>query len=42
MTEAELRADFPGAHVWRERLFGLTKSFVVYGGWDADPVRIGG
>jgi len=34
LTERELRELFPGSSLWRERLVGLTKSFIVYGGWD--------
>jgi Methyltransferase domain len=34
MTEPELRALFPGARIHEEKVFGLTKSFVVYSGWD--------
>ncbi len=30
MTEAEMRALFPDAAIWRERAFGLTKSVVAY------------
>ena len=30
----ELRALFPRARLWRERFFGLTKSLVVFGGWN--------
>ena len=32
-TEAELRALFPGASIYRERLLGLTKAFVAYHGF---------
>jgi hypothetical protein len=34
LTARELRAMFPGAAIHRERLLGLTKSFMVYDGWD--------
>lgn len=34
LTEKELRTLFPGATICKERLFGLTKSFVVYKGWE--------
>jgi 2-polyprenyl-3-methyl-5-hydroxy-6-metoxy-1,4-benzoquinol methylase len=34
MSGAELRRLFPGATMYRERFLGVTKSFVVYGGWD--------
>lgn len=33
LTERELRELFPGARVYKEKLFGLTKSFIVYDGW---------
>lgn len=36
LSAAELRRLFPGATtLYRERVLGLTKSFVAYGGWDA-------
>jgi hypothetical protein len=34
MTMRELRILFPKATIERERFFGLTKSFLVYQGWD--------
>lgn len=34
MTASELRALFPGARIHGEKVCGLTKSFVVYRGWD--------
>jgi hypothetical protein len=33
MTEREFRDVFPGATIHREKVFGLTKSFIAYGGW---------
>ncbi len=33
LTEHELRLLFPGAHIYKERFCGLTKSFTVYHGW---------
>jgi hypothetical protein len=39
MTGSELRKAFPGGTLWRERILLLTKSFVVYGGWDAGSPR---
>ena len=33
MTEREVRSMFPGARIYRERMFGLTKSVVALGGW---------
>jgi hypothetical protein len=33
MTERELRSAFPGGRVYRERIVGLTKSIIAYGGW---------
>jgi len=34
LTATELRVMFPGATIYREKLLGLTKSFVVYDGWE--------
>ena len=34
MTGRELRRAFPGARIERERILGLTKSFIVLDGWD--------
>ncbi len=34
LRESELRALFPGCKIERERILGLTKSLVAYGGWD--------
>ncbi len=34
LDRKELRELFPGAHFYEEKFFGLTKSFVVYDGWD--------
>jgi len=33
LKRAELLALFPGASIYKERIFGLVKSFVVYKGW---------
>lgn len=33
LTEAELRQLFPDAKIYKEKFLGLTKSFVVCGGW---------
>ena len=33
LSERELRGLFPGAGIYKERLFGLTKSLTAYGGW---------
>lgn len=33
MTEREFRSVFPGATIYREKVFGITKSFVAYDGW---------
>ena len=35
LTEPEVRALFPGARIYKEKVCGLTKSFVVYRGWDS-------
>ena len=34
LSARELRRLFPGGHIWRERVAGLTKSLVVYGDWE--------
>jgi hypothetical protein len=34
----ELRTLFPNAEIYRERFCGLTKSFMVLGGWQARAV----
>ncbi len=34
LTASELRTLFPGARIHEEKVCGLTKSFVVYHGWD--------
>jgi hypothetical protein len=36
MTEREFRDVFPAATIHREKVFGLTKSFIACGGWDAE------
>ena len=33
LTVSELQALFPKARIWHERIFGLSKSLVAYGGW---------
>lgn len=35
LTESELKYLFPGANIYKEKFFGLTKSFIVYKGWEA-------
>lgn len=35
LTGRELAALFPGAMLWKEKFLGLTKSFVVYKGWES-------
>jgi hypothetical protein len=40
LSRRELRDLFPGATIERERVAGITKSWVVLGGWDA-PVQSG-
>jgi ubiquinone/menaquinone biosynthesis C-methylase UbiE len=37
LTERELRELFPGAMIYREKFFGMTKSFIVYDGWGNIP-----
>lgn len=36
LTERRFRYLFPGSHLFRERFLGITKSFVVYGGWNIE------
>ena len=33
MTESELKDLFPGAKIYKEKVLGITKSFIVYKGW---------
>ena len=40
LTEKELKKLFPGANIYKEKLFGLTKSLIVYEGWDGDTLSI--
>jgi hypothetical protein len=35
LTHRDLRRLFPEARIYRERLMGLTKSFVAYYGWNS-------
>ncbi len=39
MTERELRSVFPRGRIWREKVAWMTKSLVVYGGWESDSLR---
>src|SRR5579863_2121255 len=34
LTEKELKNLFPGAKIYKEKLLGMTKSFIVYKGWE--------
>lgn len=34
LTERELKELFPEATIYKEKFLGLTKSFMVFGGWD--------
>lgn len=34
LTKREFIALFPEASIYEEKVFGLTKSFIAYGGWD--------
>ncbi len=36
LTERELRTLFPESAIYKEKFFGLTKSFVVYSGWSKE------
>ena len=42
LAERELQALFPGAQVWREKFLGLTKSFIVFSGWEEPASKDGG
>ena len=33
LSERQVRTLFPDAEIYRERLLGVTKSFVAYSGW---------
>ena len=33
LTEQQVRSLFPGADIYKEKILGLTKSFVAYDGW---------
>ena len=33
LTEKQLRELFPGCEIYREKLLGMTKSFIAYAGW---------
>ncbi|HEY1952007.1 MAG TPA: class I SAM-dependent methyltransferase [Gemmatimonadaceae bacterium] len=39
LGEGQVRKLFPGARIYRERILGLTKSFVAYGGWSVRTPR---
>ena len=34
LSKKEVMALFPNANIYEEKLFGLTKSFTAYGGWE--------
>lgn len=34
LSKKELCEMFPGARIYKEKFFGMTKSFIVIGGWD--------
>lgn len=34
LTEDKIRSLFPEATIYKEKLFGLTKSFIAYSGWN--------
>jgi 2-polyprenyl-3-methyl-5-hydroxy-6-metoxy-1,4-benzoquinol methylase len=34
LTEPELKKLFPGATIYKEKFFGMVKSFIAYNGWD--------
>jgi hypothetical protein len=35
LTRSRFAELFPGATIYEEKLLGLTKSFVAYGGWES-------
>lgn len=37
LSRSDLRRLFPRAEIYEERIAGLTKSFVAYGGWEPSP-----
>jgi hypothetical protein len=37
LTQRQLKTLFPHALIYKERLLGLTKSFVAFGGWKGTP-----
>jgi hypothetical protein len=37
LTRRQLQRLFPAATIWNERTLGLSKSFVAYAGWEAQP-----
>lgn len=41
LTRSELQRLFPKAVIYRERLFGLTKSFIICAGWDTPSSNSG-
>jgi hypothetical protein len=43
LSRAEFRQLFPDGHLVEEKIFGLSKSFVIYHGWDvpAKPLSFG-
>ncbi len=38
LSRSEFARLFPGASLYEEKLFGLTKSLIMYGGWDKDAL----
>lgn len=34
LTENQFRTLFPGAEIYKEKILGLTKSFIAFDGWD--------
>lgn len=41
LCRSDLRKLFPEAIIYNERVFGMTKSFIVCGGWNATETNIG-
>ncbi len=39
LSKNELLALFPGSNIYEEKILGLTKSFVVYSGWELNSLN---
>jgi hypothetical protein len=34
LTKKDVLSLFPGSTLYEEKIFGMTKSFIVYSGWE--------